>query len=367
VSSLRRGKWRAVAALVLAVGASIGGLVTPASASTANQWRIANVWGSANGQFESIAATGPGSAWAVGTLSHGVGPVAAHWNGRAWQSVTIPGTKDYSLRQVVASSASNVWVFGEDFDLGTASAFRYDGAHWHTVSLPAASVSSPGLGTGQALVFGPKDVWLALWGACGTTAGKTKCSSDVWHWNGSTWTAHNIGAAITGFTGISDHDLRAVALTSKHVVTAYQWNGSRWSGMSIPHVSGMIFAEWAPSIAMDSNTDIWIAFYKTTCCSVTALHFAKNGWRQFSPSGAINTQLILDGRGGAWVGSLTHWTGSGWFMLQDNLYQVNDNVWQIGQTVKVPGTSGSYWTAGYVIPNRTHTTRPMVALFGPTP
>ena len=217
-------------------------------------------------------------------------------------------------------------------------------------------------------MFGPKDVWLALWGACSTTRGKTTCASQVWHWNGSTWTAHNIGAAITGITGISDHDLRAVALTGKGVVSAYRWNGTRWSGMSIPHASAKNFAEWTPSIAMDSDNDIWIAFDKVTCCSATALHFTRSGWHQITPGETgVDTELILDGHGGAWLGSFAHWTGSGWFYLQDNLYQVNDNAWQIGQTVKVPGTSGSYWTAGMVIPYRTNTARPMVALFGPTP
>jgi hypothetical protein len=339
--------------------------VTPASASTASQWRVANVWGSANGQFESVAATAPASAWAVGSLTHG-GPMAAHWNGHAWQTVTIPGTRGYTLRQVVASSASNVWVFGQGPD--AVSAFRFDGAHWHTVGLPPAVTSSPGFGAGQALVFGPRDVWLALWGSCQAAAGKTTCSSDVWHWDGSSWTAHNVGAAITGLTGMSDHDLRAVALTGKGVVTAYQWNGSRWSGMSIPHVSARNFAEWTPSIAMDSDTDLWIAFDKTTCCSVTALHLTRSGWHQLTPGEAdVQTNLTLDGHGGAWLGSWTHWTGSGWSYLQDNLYQVSYSDYQMHQTVKVPGTSGSYWSAGMITPYPGNTERPMIAVFGPTP
>jgi hypothetical protein len=351
-------------------GAGLAGLATPASATIANQWRIEHLWTARDGYLESIAASGPSDAWAVGTLSSG-GALAAHWNGRTWQTVTIPGTKDYDLMQVAASSARNVWVFGQHGVV--LNAFRFDGAHWHTVSLPP--VSGIGRQDGKAVVFGAKDVWLATWGGCTTTSGKKKCSSDVWHWNGSAWTNHPVAAAITGFTGISDLNLRAVALTGQKTesgpgtVSAYQWHGSRWTGMPIPLITGPSPATTgiAPDIAMDSSGDIWIASM-ASCCTVTAIHSTSSGWKKLTTS-ATNSRsdLTLDGHGGAWLGSFTHWTGHGWAYVQDNLYQFNASSWQIYDMVKVPGTAGSYWIAGFATPWPTSISRPMVAVYGPTP
>jgi len=50
----------------------------------------------------------------------------------------------------------------------------------------------------------------------------------------------------------------------------------------------------------------------------------------------------------------------------DNLYNINYNGLEMYQPVKVPGTSGSYWAPGLIIPSG-NTERPMVAAFGPTP
>jgi len=347
-----------------AVGAGTAGLATPASASTATQWRIANVWGSATGHLESIIATAPNSAWAVGTISGGR-PMAAHWNGRAWRTVTIPGTKNFDLMQVAASSARNVWVFGQGPD--AVNAFRYDGAHWHTMTLP--QISNLDRQSSRPLVFGPKDVWLAAWGSCATISGKKTCSSDVWHWDGSIWTDHRVGAALTGFTGISDRDLLAVAFTGSRIdavpvtITAYRWNGSRWAGVSIPHSYGQ-----APSIAMDSASDVWIEFPEARCCAVTVHHRSGRGWKTITASWTNGgSDPVLDGHGGVWLGALTHWTGHGWAHLQDNLYKSNNNGWQYYQMVKVPGTARSYWLAGYLTPSSTNALRPMVAVYGPTP
>ncbi|HUN38266.1 MAG TPA: hypothetical protein VMU95_40260 [Trebonia sp.] len=351
---LGRGKWRAAAALLTVAG--VAGLAASASASTATQWRVSNVWGSAKGRFESVAATGPASAWAVGSLSNDQS-MAAHWNGRAWQTAHIPGASDFDLDQVAASSASNVWIFGQG--IGVMNAFRFDGSHWHTMALPALS-NPPSLQDSKAVAFGPNDVWIAMWGSCTAHS----CSSQVWHWNGTTWTNHPVSAAITGFTGISDNDLRAVATTSGKSVTAYRWNGSHWSGMSIPKSTGL-----TPSIAMDSDSDVWIDFNHTSCCSVTALHYNGHGWKTISSQWTNGpAALTLDGHGGVWLGSFFHWTGSSWQRLQDNL-DSGSYSGDYNQMVKVPGTSASYWNVGYALPNQggVANIRPLVAVFGQTP
>jgi hypothetical protein len=164
--------------------------------------------------------------------------MAAHWNGHARQTVHIPGASDFDLEQVVASSASNVWVFGQGTD--GLNAFRSDGSHWHTIALPALS-DTPSVQDSKAVAFGPKDAWIATWGSCATVSGQRTCSSDAWHWNGSTWTDHKVAAAITGFTGISDSDLRAVAVggAKNNSVAAYRWNGTHWTSMSIPKATGL--------------------------------------------------------------------------------------------------------------------------------
>lgn len=360
----RRRKWWATTALLAATVASVGGAAAPAAAST-NQWRLVAIWKSVSGGFQAVEATSPGNAWAVGTSYSGGthNGIAAHWNGKAWQAATIPGTKGDFLTEVAASSASNVWAFGTGKDSYDVKAFRYDGASWHAMPLPPID------GIGDPVVLGSRDVWLGMPGGCSGVTGK--CSSDVWHWNGSGWKDFRIGAVITGLTGISDSDLQAVGITGQQtpfgpgIITSYRWTGSHWLTNSIPRVRG----SQLPAIAMDSASDVWMAFSAPVGSQVVALHGNGHGWQKIvSPthSGA-SASPVPDGHGGVWLGPWERWTGSTWIDTSDSAAPLSTADWGMPGMVKVRGTSGSYWGAAAVSLGTSTVDHPAIVAYGPTP
>ena len=128
---------------------------------------------------QSIAATGPDAAWAVG-VRHGV--VIEHWDGRSW-SLLDPLAKgrefDYDAA-VDASSPTDAWIAGYSHE--QAFTLHWDGEAWRSVPTPA--LRFPRL---LAVVdFGPDDAWVA-----GTdyadSSGRAPAHAVVEHWNGSTW------------------------------------------------------------------------------------------------------------------------------------------------------------------------------------
>lgn len=361
---LRRRKWWTAMALLAVTVTGVAGAAAPAAAST-DQWRLVSIWKSVNGGFQAVEATSPGNAWAVGYTEGGGtrNGIAAHWNGKTWQAATIPGTKGVLLTEIAASAASNVWAFGTGKDSYDVKAFRYDGAHWHAMPLPPID------GLGDPVVLGSKDVWLGMPGGCNSVTGK--CASDVWHWNGSGWKDFRIGAVITGLTGISDRDLQAVGIAGQTgfgpgIITSYRWNGSHWLTNSIPHVRGSEI----PAIAMDSASDVWMAFSAPVGSQTVALHGTGHGWQKVvSPARGISASPdpVPDGHGGVWLGPWSHWTGRTWVDTTDFAAPLSTASWGMPQMVKVPGTSGSYWGAAVVSLGTSTVDHPAIVVYGPVP
>jgi hypothetical protein len=369
--AFRRGRWR------IAAGAVATGVVTaatvalataagPAGAASVNQWRTSNLWG-ASGNFTSVAATSKTNAWAVGNISSG--PLAAHWNGHAWQTVAVPGSKGWAFEQVLAPSASNVWIYAVSLATSPTvfeQAFRFDGAHWHVVAFPDVA------NLGSLAVLGPRDAWLTA-----TPMTTTACSSisgpcsDLWHWNGSTWTDTALKVNVTGLAGIPGTPvLWAVGVTGaqavnlKGIITAYRWNGHVWQLATMPHIG----ADW-PSVAIDAANDLWISYANVANTHGYSQHWNGAHWSTVNAGGAASTPA-LDGRGGAWFGPFSHWTGSAFVQVSIRSSDFSNSAWNLMAEAVVPGTSGaSVWSAGWRIPNTFSSSvqRPVVAIYGPTP
>ena len=104
--------------------------------------------------------------------------------------------------------------------------FRYDGAHWHTMSVPAAA------NLGSLMVLSVTDAWVTGQISCIGT----KCVTEVWQWNGSTWRAHPINSTVFNIAGTSATNVWAVGLSdvnqkNEGVMAAYRWAnalGPRW-------------------------------------------------------------------------------------------------------------------------------------------
>jgi hypothetical protein len=354
----RRGALAAVGAGILALATA-----TPCSAATTAEWGLSYYASSVTGGMSSVAAISRTNAWAVGVTYNGQAlvnsPYVLHWNGASWSTISIPASSGYTSSLVAASSASNVWVLGADAnDSLNQVIFRYDGSLWHTMSVPEGNLS-------DLVVLSASDVWVSGQISC---AG-LRCVTDLWQWNGSTWLAHPINSSVYNIAGSSATNIWAAGLgnvnqtTGEGTIAAYRWTGTRWFPVVMPHprMSG-----W-PDITIGSASDIWIAGWRGTSSQVLALQWTGSKWQQVISPGdiAASPDLVPYGPSGVWMGPWAIWTSRAWVSTLQNLPFASGGI---PDSVKVPGTSGSYWGAASVEKSPTSTTdHPAMAIYGPVP
>lgn len=305
----------AVAALAwLAVAAA------PVRADVSNGWNLVYQTGGGD-DFISVAADSKNDAWAVGMLGSGAyRPLIRHWNGKSWLSVSLPGSPQILTDAVTASSPKNVWIFGET-KREVAEAFRYDGSHWHRM---------PVSGGGEyAVAVGAHDLWMT---------GENSHGDDVFHWNGSRWTAYKLGLSPEAIAGTSGTNVWAAGVNAASKVVAYRWIGTRWITFSMPHpkTSARI------GLSVSASTGTWMSWYTTS--GGEALHWDGHHWHQMALDVGFDAPLVsADGVGGVWFGPWAYWTGSAWIEpvgTNFSAYSVD-----IVQVAWIPGTH-SYWSAG---------------------
>ena len=336
----------------------------PGDAATTAEWRLSGYASSVTGVMTSVAAISKTDAWAVGNTQHGTTPVnspyVVHWNGSTWSKVSIPGSNGYLSVIVAASSASNVWVLGTDWnDPLNQKLFHYDGSHWHTVSVPEAD----NLHTLVAL--SPTDVWVTGQSGCTSPA---KCSTDVFQWNGSTWTAHPIYSTVWNIAGTSATNVWAVGLNNLNskgegTLSAYRWNGTKWLTVVMPH-PGMY--EW-PDIAIGSASDIWIEGWRAGSTKVLALRWTGSTWQQVL-SGANDSSSVEPvpyGSSGVWLGPWELWNGHAMVATDASLPWANGTMQDF---VAIPGASGSFWGAASAEKSANSSVdHPAMVIYGPVP
>jgi hypothetical protein len=368
-----RGKWWAAAVLATGVLSGIATTAVPAAAST-NEWQLSTMLNIPNGQFFQVAATAPNNAWAVGQQYFSpakLGPVAAQWNGSKWAVKTVTGAAGYGLEEVSASSASNVWVLGVTAKYAL-KLFHYDGRLWHPVSVPSSGISgNNGIYNdsyySNLVALGPNDVWLGTWGGCDYLG---RCSTNIWHWNGSRWTNDKIGMIVSNLAGVSDKDMWVAGYTGANAgvtgpgtLVGYQWNGTKWVKGSLPALTGRTY----PGIAMDAANDLWITTLNKSMTASEVLHWNGQHWQTIT--GPVSYGPTPDRHGGVWLGIADHWTGGQWvntFYLSKSL-EIPGGSGGFGPVVSVPGTAGSYWAPGSLQPKASGPTYPVVILYGTTP
>jgi hypothetical protein len=99
-------------------------------------------------------------------------------------------------------------------------------------------------------------------------------------------------------------------------------------------------------VTASSASDVWIGWNVSGAVS-RAMHWDGRQWHVITPlpgSAANTSDVVPDGRGGAWFGPLVHWTGQEWAQVGLSPEGASGGV---GSPVRVPGTS-TFWLPGDV-------------------
>ena len=165
---------------VAATGLALALGIIPAQAASAGGWqRVYRNSAKTENSLYSVAALSGSDQWAVGVWGNSA--LVMHGNGSRWSRVTVPGQAGAELFQVAATSPDNVWAFGNRGG-STGVVLRYDGTSWQPVALPSGVIPN------EAAVLSSTDVWIGSQEGCTGTS----CTTDMYQWNGATWTKYTV-------------------------------------------------------------------------------------------------------------------------------------------------------------------------------
>jgi hypothetical protein len=195
---------------------------------------------------------------------------AIRWNGSSWSTVSSGTTN--RLRAVTGTSANDVWAVGEK---GTILRWTGSGGWQSTLTgYPSNDLNS--VWSGSAI-----DAWAV--GAAGGLA---------FHWDGHTWTTSApTSMALRSVWGSSSQDVWAGSVTD--VWGAWHWNGTSWSGYSVPRptsTEGGILS--LNNLWGSAANDIWAA-----CGTLRGamLHWNGTAWSMVYVSTFDSTTFSLNG------------------------------------------------------------------------
>ncbi|MBV9102266.1 MAG: hypothetical protein JO060_01680, partial [Candidatus Eremiobacteraeota bacterium] len=203
-------------------------------------------------QLLAVSGTSGSDVWEVGAAFHKLGSrgYALHWNGSAW--ATYPETDPHGhggqLSGVAAITPNDVWVVGAQYPTERYASPLAMIEHWNGSAF--SEVTAPPV-SGAATVlygiasFGASDVWAA--GGSQTASGPE--NSYLVHWDGTAWklvsspNVPNNSTNLVAVAGTSGNDVWAVGdyygnPSSNYATLAEHWDGSTWSIVPTPNVSG---------------------------------------------------------------------------------------------------------------------------------
>ena len=242
---------RFVGVLAVGVGAaavSAGAAVTEPRANHAISaqtcvWRTtptANPHPLLYNRFNSVAATSPDAAWAVGDYYSGTegGPHGAfieRWDGHRWRLATVPLPGGADLWSVAASGARDVWAVGATEGDGQLIE-HWDGARWQIAPAPHPLAS---------ILFAvaartPRDAW-----AVGTHNRGSGGKTLIEHWNGTRWSVVPSPSPPAARGRRRYATLRTVSVISRtNAWAAGYWGTAGYSGTVPPPATRTLIEHW---------------------------------------------------------------------------------------------------------------------------
>jgi hypothetical protein len=213
--------------------------------------------------------------WAVGydTNSSGDQTLIEQWNGTAWTVVPSPNvigaTANY-LYSVSCVSADNCWAVGYSLtgpDVATLIE-QWNGSTWSIVTSPNVTLSTGNYLYGVSCVSAD-ECWAVGYS---TLPNSSDRQTLIEQWNGSAWSivpSPNVTGAITdalyGVTCVSGNNCWAVGTDyngSDYKTLTEQWNGSAWTIVASPNVTG-VAANVLNGVTCVSASDCWAAGYSS--------------------------------------------------------------------------------------------------------
>lgn len=211
-----------------------------------------------------ITALGPHNVWAIGsfeTNNQGANlPLILHWNGATWSMVTagLPTGGNTFLQGITALSPTDIWAVGQA-GFGSNIELHWNGSTW---SVTSASFPTGGQESLRGVAAaGSQDVW-----AVGSYAPTTfaELQTLALHWDGTTWSqvpTANLDQYFNLLYSVAvqrSNDVWAVGYAytpdglSFSTLTEH-WNGSQWTIVPTPTISGSEFR----SLAVSGPTSMW--------------------------------------------------------------------------------------------------------------
>ena len=346
-----------------AAAATLLAIAVPAQAAGGSGWHLTyfTLTGGTM-SIDSVAASSPANAWAVG---YGSSPPSApeiglvnRWNGKTWRPVKLPkSVASFAVGPVGTSSASNVWVFSG----GDESVF-WNGHKWYIGSLPLAPHNRGPL-VNVTSVISPDEIWAM--GYINVSSSReqpyvAEKASHGWKISGLPKSVTAINAAVTAVSTVSAKDIWAVlGSRTQNPAGVIHWNGKSWS--LVPVSSAMAAPNAGDAIVAFSPSNVYVDDFKPVSDLGSGIwHWNGHSWASVpGPSGidfAANTYafgIASDGHGGIWVLG----GGAGSITVPFGAWDYRDGQWTgpvsipgpsslgLSGLVSVPGSS-SLWAYG---------------------
>ena len=254
---------------------------------------------------------------AAGAVLLGAVPAAAS----GWTVVASPPSDGGFFNAVSARTDTDAWAVG-DLSATTPLTARWNGTSWAQVPGPTVTGARNTV-LNAVSAASATDAW-----AVGRATVSLVTSSLAAHWNGTAWTVvatpEVSGSVLTSVADISPGDAYAVGESE-----ALHWDGTSWSAFAVPVPGGGTPAGLS-AVAADAANDVWIAgqYFDSATAALEPFtaHWNGTAWATVPvpASGAELASLAVISHADAWavgIGPKGHavtenWTGGrSWHMV----------------------------------------------------
>ncbi|MFI5679380.1 hypothetical protein [Streptomyces cellulosae] len=342
--------------LVSASGGTAGaaGAGRPALAGEPHEWQaVPTPEGTPAAQVRDVAAADAGLAWAVGEEGRSGSalgtPLALAWDGGSWTRTGLGhlGFRGY-LHSVAGTGAGSAWAIGTD-TAGATRLLAWDGQTWRERSFPGQGQAGTSL-TGVT-VDSAGDAWFSGRGAGGSVL-LHRDGQGGWRWLPAPPSATTVTPSGVQLSPGGDVWVYGVGIVAR-------WDGSVWT--ELPGYQGI--RAYFTGLLPVADDDLWLVGFDYGVGGppgkppgVLLLHGDGSTWNSATPPftvGMLNG-IVADAQGRPdriagwdfWDQTRAHylrWDGTAWVSERG---PVSTTPVVMNSLAAVPGSDGGYWAAG---------------------